>query len=369
MNKTLITTLSILFFWQNFAISSELSSPLEVLGDGDGDEDEIKQITLPDILRLVPETEIGVSLKTLKLIFESDRRPIIGQHKYGQSFPCNPEMLYDLMSQAGRKRVLEIAGASGENALLMGLAGAEHVYMNDIVPEEVNTFRTNVESQKPELRDRFTPITGDCFDLGEHIRANSLDIILARNIFHFLKPSQYDDFFGLVKGLLKPGGIFAMTVNSRYAEYTKPIDPSEGTSFSTFLIIFDENYETPKVLARATFVCEDDTKDPLSYINHQVFNGFKIDEKTLNNLPKSLHETIKEYIKKVSQRKGKLRVLENTSMLFTPENLHVLVASAGLHVTSTHHINKKGHYISEKTAKNKGANFVGLMAQTPKDEK
>jgi len=365
MNKTLIATLSILFFWQNFAISSELSSSLEMLED----ESEAKQTTLVDILRLVPKTEIGVSLKVLKSVFESEHRGIKGQHKYGQSFPCNPEMLYDLMSQAKGKRVLEIAGASGENALLMGLAGAEHVYMNDIVSEEVNAFRTNVETLKPELRDRFTPITGDCFDLGKHIKANSLDIILARNIFHFLKPSQYDDFFGLVKGLLKPGGIFAMTVNSRYAENTESIDPSEGTSFSTFMIIFDENYKTPRVLGRATFVCEDDTKDPLSYINHQVFNGFKIDEEILNNLPKSLHEIIKEYIKKVSQREGKLRVLENTSMLFTPENLTTLVASAGLHVTSTHHINKKGHYISESSAVKSGATFVGLMAQTPEDEK
>lgn len=96
-------------------------------------DDSIEKKGMRDILELVPRNQIGASLKILKPVFESKRRGIKNQHKYGQSFPCNPEILCDLMSQAKGKQVLEIAGASGENALLMGLAGAKHVYMNDIV--------------------------------------------------------------------------------------------------------------------------------------------------------------------------------------------------------------------------------------------
>ncbi|NCP62208.1 MAG: methyltransferase domain-containing protein [Alphaproteobacteria bacterium] len=362
MNKTITIFLSTLFLWQHIAFSSSIKpSAFEI------SEEEVTQRSQSDILRLVPRTEIGDSLKILQRVFESGRRQIKHEHKYGQSFPCNPEMLYDLMSQAPGKRVLEIAGASGENAILIGLAGAEHVYLNDIVPEEVEEFQRQVETLKPELKDRFTSIAGDCFDLDEHLEVNSLDIILARNIFHFLKPSQYDDFFELVKRLLKPGGIFAMTVNSRYSEHGVAIDDSEGTLFSTFMTIFDENYVKPIALNRTLSICDDDTKDPLIYTNHHVFNGFTIDSDALEKLPKSLHTTVIESIDRVSGHRGQLRILENIIRLFTPENLSSLVENAGLEVTSTHHIGTNGHYISEEQAKTTGACFVGLIAGIPMD--
>jgi SAM-dependent methyltransferase len=341
-------------------------------------QDGVALRTKADVLRLVPPAQIKVALDVLRTFYEVNPRNIRNNHKYGQSFPVNAEMLCELMEQAPGAHVLEIAGATGENSILLGLAGADRVYMNDIVPEEVGAFQSHVATLAPDQQSKFVPLVGSCFDLADYIPHHSLDIILARNIVHLLRPSQYAQFFDVVKLLLKPGGTFAMTVNSRYGFLDSLGELSlEHTSFTSHLTILDRQGQAPMVLTKDIALCAED-KDPTGYTNHHVaefstrFNdNHRMKPHVLGALPEVIrgrvHRSVEEFkVDRLTVIMGaKLRVLENTTILFTPENLRALVGAQGLNVVSTAHIGADGHYRSEAFARRVGAIFVGLVARAP----
>ncbi len=87
------------------------------------------------------------------------------ESKYGQAFPMNPEIMKKLMSDIEGKTVLEIGAAGGENSILLALAGAAKVIINDIAEGEIVLARRSVATLPRKIRKKIRAIHADYFDL------------------------------------------------------------------------------------------------------------------------------------------------------------------------------------------------------------
>lgn len=164
--------------------------------------------TAPRFIKSVEKEE--VSLGSLTLVTAKDKTS-----KYGRAFPINPEILADLMKQCKGKTVLEIAAANGENSLLLGLAGAEKVYVNDIEPCELDIFARHLQALPEDMQTTFQMVLGDCFTVFEKEEySEKFDLIYTRNFFHLFAGEKRDQLITLAHRLLKPGGRLVISVNS-----------------------------------------------------------------------------------------------------------------------------------------------------------
>ena len=327
----------------------------------DENQPAIQKVSKRDLVLQIPKTDWGASCQILHGVYESASRGIKGAHKYGQSFPINPEMLSELIRDIRGKRVLEMAGASGENALLLAAAGAGCVYLNDIVPEEIMAFEQNKSKFPAETQNRLTAICGDMFDLEDSIEAESLDVIIARNIFHFLRPSQFDSFFDLTSGLLKPGGRIYINVNGRYNEVSH--FPDTIFRFST-LTLYRDHFPIPGThmpLDQVLKECTEDL-DPTDFKNTYVVEAGKIIKGEVKKLPPKLKKNLQ---KQYNDKSVYIRVLQNTHLLFTPKNLSEMFIKGGFIPLETHYIGADGHYIDAKHVESENSHFVNLVAQKP----
>jgi len=125
-------------------------------------------VNLSDPVVLRPYLKENISDRVVtfatNLIKTSSIRPI-DNRDYGMAFPINHEVLAYTMPRVKDEVVLEIGGASGENSILLACAGARKVYMNDILPSEVQKFNALRGTLPLEVQDRLVPAPGDCFDL------------------------------------------------------------------------------------------------------------------------------------------------------------------------------------------------------------
>ncbi len=166
----------------------------------------------------VNESIMELAKEVLDPVYECEPRSIECSNtttKYGYSFPINPEILAHIMKLSRGKKVLEIAGARGENSLFMGLAGAQEVYLNDMELGELAVFKTIIQCLPKKLQQKFHIIPGDCLKVFEDdCYTEQFDVIYARNIFHFFMGEKRKHFIHVVSRLLKPGGLLVLTVNS-----------------------------------------------------------------------------------------------------------------------------------------------------------
>jgi len=329
-------------------------------------QDEFKPITQRDLLCLVNRNDIAAAHNVLKGVYESQPRQIINTHKYGMSFPINPEIMHGLMKEAPEKKILEIAGASGENSLLLAAAGAGHVYFNDITNEEVSSFENKKLSFSKEVQSKITSFCCDLFQLKNKIPEKTLDIILARNIFHFMKKSQYSDFFDVVSTLLKPNGKLVMNVNGPIDDlcYSSP----DVTSFVSESIILDsiikhnlkeQSHPIYRVLCTST-----EDKDPTSYDNFFItkYMDKTINQEALKGASEYIQGQIKDIVPDLNNFQ-KLRVLRNYNNFFLPKNITKIVAEYEFESVSTCLIDEKGHSITQEQSKQRLSPFVCIIAK------
>lgn len=144
----------------------------------------------------------------------SFKTTVHGVH-FGNAFNIHPEVLADTMNLARKKRVLEIGAASGENALLLGCAGAHEVYINDINEDELKRCRASLERLPEDIQRRFTIVKGDCLEVFDAPSfAGRFDVIYVRNLFHFFLGDKRKKFIEMVGRLLSPRGRLILTTNS-----------------------------------------------------------------------------------------------------------------------------------------------------------
>jgi len=168
--------------------------------------DGIKVVSKSELRSLIQHQNDATTMQLIDEIldrgYEGEMREVKNAGsvvKCGWAFALNPEILADLMQWCVGKTVLELAGADGDNALCLGLAGAEKVYLNELVEAEVDRFKTKVQRLSSDLQKKFYVLPGDCFEVFKNIKYEGFfDLIYARNILHFFLGEKRGRFIRLL---------------------------------------------------------------------------------------------------------------------------------------------------------------------------
>jgi SAM-dependent methyltransferase len=175
-----------------------------------------------------------------RILGSNARRQIDGHQNnadFGRQFSVDSEILaYAMQFVREGKTVLELAGATGENAILLAFAGAGAVHLNDLSPKEKDRFE-ELKQQLPEnLRGKLTFHLGDCLKIFKEKPEleGKVDLLICRNLLHFLNDQQEAEFMALVKKVLKPGGKAICSANSIYGASDIPDACKVGTATTGF---------------------------------------------------------------------------------------------------------------------------------------
>jgi SAM-dependent methyltransferase len=322
----------------------------------------------------------------LSNVYESNPRSVIsgdGKNKYGLSFTIHPEFMNYLMKQCAGKTVLELGAAGGEMSILLGCAGAKRVYVNDIEAKEIERFTNQLHSFPKKFRNKFTVLDGDCFEHLKKLKPGSMDIIYTRNLFHFFKSSQHETFLELIKTVLKPGGIIAMSVQD--GRFTIPEIPCEDDiCFQSYMLIFDRIFPSTitNPIGQHITACNDLDADPLVYENDQVVyfrnNKYEFVKEVFLKTPQPLRTDLLNFInnnrsnfESFSLTLSQIRLLKNTSMRFSLYNLGNILENNGFNLIKLSNIDPSGHAFQSRDPSSpfynvEGlSNFVGAIATTP----
>lgn len=329
------------------------------------------------------QLHLSLAAQIAKRVYEAKIRDIgkIGE-KYGFGFPMDPEVLAYAMRLAKDETVLEIAGASGENAILLAFAGARRVYMNDIEPLEIERFEALKECLPRDVRARLETVPGDCFEvLKKPELSNKVGLVVCRNLIHFFNNEQQAAFFKLLKTVLKPGGRAIFTVNSQYngllSKEMSNQNP-DATSFKSIQCLvhdYERGSRPVAILCQDLSPCPDDLVS-LAYTSFYIYErNAKTDFKWTVNRDKyqtldapvrakvkEVFEANKEMIKPI--RDGSVRILINMLRQYSTNNLSGLLKRNGFEVESTFVVAKDGHRVTDADLFKNGQQ-VGVIVRYP----
>lgn len=179
-----------------------------------------ENVTLEALLNKLPKKDQKVAHKFLSGRYEGGKRSIIGATQFGLAFPIYPEELIDLIPLIkGNKKILGLASADGINEIFLSLftegENAE-THIADIAPDEIALCNKHLTLLPENHRQKVTTHCNDIYDLKEKLAhlEGQFDLILARNIFHFIKPSEHAKFLELATFFLKPSGKLVIGVHT-----------------------------------------------------------------------------------------------------------------------------------------------------------
>lgn len=311
----------------------------------------------------------------LERIYETPPRSI-STTNYGMAFTAEPEILAYLMKISKDKTVLEIAGASGENSLLLALSGAKKVFMNDIDPSEIATFRSSTSRMPKEIQERLACLEGDAFTQLKAIKSK-VDVILCRNFIHFLRDDQQKELFSLLKEKLVDGGKVVFITNSIYAIPSVPQIVQKNPKCSSFkniqCLVTDRLISTMPcmILFQQIEHCSSElqgTNYTAEYLYERAYGGKWIADQQIYkslepNLAKKIRIRIKQEndtIKKI--KSGSVRLLTSYMRMYSEESLASVLEQHGFTVDQSFIVKRDGHLLeSEKSATEMGQQ-VGVIA-------
>lgn len=149
---------------------------------------------------------------SMNINYTSANRDIISG-RFGFEWSINPELLNWLGSNMRGKVGLEIGAASGINSLILAACGIK-MYVNDIVPEEIQGFENQIETFSENIKGSISTIIGDCLDLGDSKEiTEKVDFIICNNVFHFINKIDESQFFQSIYKHLKPNGFIIIQAN------------------------------------------------------------------------------------------------------------------------------------------------------------
>ncbi len=309
--------------------------------------------------------------------YEVAKRPVMSagrENKFGAAYPIHPEVLSDIMDLSQGKTVLEVAAASGENGFLLGLTGAEKVYINDIEESEIEKCRARLSLLPTDAQKIFTLVQGDCLEVFKDAQyTGHFDVIYARNIIHFLYGDKREDFIGTMYRLLKPGGCLIITANAigRMMQLIGQNSRAYVFKTTTYLLRTDGTGRCES-LSRDIEV-EDNLVDvdPLRYKVVPLVNITKKGpkyENAFSSLESSLQERINDLVSDVYEegdigKKGKLTIIkhEAQSISYTHATLYEAFSNTDLVVLKTLLTDHFGHVVNSQGA----AHSLTMLFQKP----
>ncbi|MES2274204.1 MAG: class I SAM-dependent methyltransferase [Chlamydiota bacterium] len=338
----------------------------------------------PDVLAnyVEPKNHLSAAMEIVDRGYEVGKRGIGRISKYGFVFPIDPEVLAYAMQLAKNEVVVEIAGASGENAILLAFAGAKKVYMNDIESEEMEVFQKLRSALPFNIKQKLEAVEGNCFDILKKKPeiTNKVGLILCRNLIHFFNNQEQTDFFQLLKQMLKPGGRVILTANSVYNwimdKHIFEQNP-DATSFAVTQCLFIDFAKSNLPYAvpyRTIAICADD-KVSSNYTNLHLYERnfgtkWKVNNNEFNQLDPSIRPTIKKLLsdrqKEIGAiQAGTVRILINTLRIYNTKNLSAVIQKHGFEVESTFVTSTNGHLINNDDKLFDYGGPIGIIITNP----
>lgn len=304
-----------------------------------------------------------------------------GNKNFGAGFPMDSEVVAYLMQRSFGKRVIELGGASGQIVTLLVLAGAFAGYLNDIEPKEVAQFEAYKKRLPPAAAQRLISIPGDCLTILEKkpALANKIDMLVCRNVLHFLDQGQQNALFKMMKKMLRPGGEAVFTANSIYSIRCGTRTTFENSITTCFLSRSfklddqDDPDGVPCDLERSIWPCPEEEFDKSETTNItlcEIQAGStrmniealgKLDVSVLEQMPRILKEK-EGLIKKVKQ--GSIRYLSSYFHVYQKSTLAALFKRHGFEVECTFVVSGKGHLVYDAEASESGQQ-VGIIVRRP----
>ncbi len=295
-----------------------------------------------------------------KLISVTEIRTVKGSdgRGAGQAYCCHPEALAKFIPFVRGKKVLEIAGASGENGAFLAFSGAKEVYVNELQSSEKPNFEKVCSMLPKKIQPRLKPLWGDIFDVlqKKHDILTPGTHILCRNFLHMLDDKQIETFFSLIKPVLGKEGTILLSVNS----------------FSPLLKDVQEEYPLHTRFIWTRGEITDHTGNPVDHtFSHMIpdstsgMYGFEkfypythckanVTEKSEEELNKLLPEIRTLYLEKLQQYEaiaaqtpsGKYSVIRSNLVAFNEKNFRFLLNKNGFECLDTFLVNPvNGHKV------------------------
>ncbi len=316
--------------------------------------------TLPKVdknalINLLQKKSPKVNVKNfLDLTYEVSNRYVNGS-KYGMAFCMYPEIMYNLIEKVSDKTVLEIGAASGINSILILLAGANKVVVNDIDENECKKCKQYVLSLPIEMQDKISINQGDFFDFSIDYK---FDIILSRNLFHFFNKTKRNLFLQKIDKLLSSEGQLFISCNGvgSFLKYNPNLIFEQKKSFFTVqMLIVDTIYGKQILLKqKASYELGPIKSDLFQYENYKLIKKsnneqYEIKQDIIENLDPELKNCIKDFYKDgISYEVKSVRLLSFQSAAYSDESIKRLLEKNGFSTNSIYNINEKGHVVKDK---------------------
>ena len=335
-------------------------------------------LSKPEVLKnyLISEKYLENANSILEKIYEVGLRTI-ATNNYGAAFTAEIEILAYLMKISKNKTVLEIAGASGENALMLTLSGAKKVYMNDIDSTENLKFKINTQMHLPkEIQNKIQGLPGDIFKLIKTIKSK-VDIILCRNFIHFLNDDKLSDIFSLLRKKLIKGGKAVFITNSIYSSsgvFEVAQKNPKRSSFKLVQLLVTDRQKSGMPCMIPLIICTTccskliGTDYTALYLYERVKGEqWKDNKKAFNKLDKSIRKKVIEAINKSAAaikkiKKGSIRVLISYVRCYSKKSLAYLFEKNGFLTEYTFVVKKNGHLLKDNELPKKPGQQVGIIA-------
>ncbi|MBA3238803.1 MAG: class I SAM-dependent methyltransferase [Parachlamydiaceae bacterium] len=294
-----------------------------------------------------------------------------------------PELLHYAMFLSKNEIVLEVAGGRGENAALLAFSGAKRVYMNDILPSEVESFKKLCTELPSQVQEKIVSVCGNCFELLKlkPELEGKVGLLLCRNLIHFFNDQEQDAFLKLLKNALRPGGRAIITVNASYffSEHRKILDSSPDNTAWNHLscTLHDQSLNFERV--DDLFIKSSSSKVTCDYQSDYLWlKGLSTNYKWRENpeVYKSLTPDVVKILKKsltedklkrnkIKIKSGVVRLLSNVIHTYRQKSLENLFTGAGFEVEQTFLIQVNGHLFFGDDPYGK-VNNVGIIVKAPK---
>jgi SAM-dependent methyltransferase len=344
-----------------------------------------------NLMNLVKEENKEAASEILDECFHTSSYTIFdekGKNNHGRGFAIEPEFMVHLMRGIEGKKVLELGGARGYPSLLMGLAGALEVMLNDINKKEIEYFNDNCqkifEKNKKFKKSTFKKVIFDINKLVKYLSENNkkFDVVIMRNVLHFFNEKYEKEFFDNIKNIMNDNAQLYLVTNREEISQKKHSNTQNTYYKHKFLVMGSLgpciHHFSHKMLSKNSYAIteqkEKEAFDSTSYTNDAIlyFEDAKkcqTKKKLVEKFKKNYHDKFQENpteemncaVEKVfveangisiqAFKRNYFNILKNQFRCFSPNQLKETVVKYGFEVDKIAAIELKTSRITEDESK------------------